>query len=210
MRGLTGKARYEWERKEFDSWFKNHVATYEEITTPKGINIEILTWRQPESSIYFIRYIKNRGTLSVSGDVGDAIYQWHHSIGSMECIAGLEVDYFASKCMASENGRGYKEWNEDEAKKDIEDYITECEKEWDDEEKALDIREKFAILDGNEALSSMGEWHAWLHENGYEFFGDDYYEFGNIGTVVDMRCHSHLYGLKLAIKQLTERGDLPC
>lgn len=57
--------------------------------------------------------------------------------------------------------------------------------------------------EGRVNLTEM-EWPMWLSDNGEQFFGQDFYEFGNIGTQPSMRCLSHLRGLQLAAKQLGE------
>ena len=47
------------------------------------------------------------------------------------------------------------------------------------------------------ACAYESEWHNFLGENGYDFFGDDYYEFSKIGRVISIRVQSHLIGLKM-------------
>ena len=66
-------------------------------------------------------------------------------------------------------------------------------------EVLIEKQKKFAALgpDAIGACSHESEWHRFLNDNGYEFFGDEYYEYGDIGRVISIRVQSHLIGLKM-------------
>jgi len=63
----------------------------------------------------------------------------------------------------------------------------------------IEKQEKFEDLgpDAIGACESEFSWLRWIGDNGYEFFGDDYYEFGDIGRTISLRVQSHLIGLKM-------------
>lgn len=44
---------------------------------------------------------------------------------------------------------------------------------------------------------SRHDWHDYLREDGYKFFGDGYYEFGDIGETISIRIEAHLIGMKM-------------
>jgi hypothetical protein len=44
---------------------------------------------------------------------------------------------------------------------------------------------------------SEHDWHEYLREDGYKFFGDGYYECGDIGETISIRIEAHLIGMKM-------------
>lgn len=188
------------------SWFKDHVAAYKVFKAEDGEIIEFLRWGKPNSSTFSVTYMFRFGFLFVYGDLGEAVYQWHPSIGTLRNIAGCNLDYFAGKCSASENGRGYKSWDEDSARESILDHM--MDKASYDEDKTFDaLSEEFRELGGWEAIHSEYSWIKWLEDNGFNFFGDEYFEYGGIGMEIDSRCRSHLVGLKMAFEQIESQKE---
>lgn len=63
----------------------------------------------------------------------------------------------------------------------------------------IERKDKFKDLapDALAACESEFQWQCWLHENGYDFFGDEYYEYGDIGRTISLRVQSHLIGLQM-------------
>jgi hypothetical protein len=180
-------------------WFPKHKASYFKyhcIENPSAPQIETLCWQKPGTGIYAVEYWFSRGTLAVRGDIGAAVYQWHHSIGNLPDLANLSIDYFAGKCEASEHGQGYQSWDEDAAKQNIQYYI-----DIGDPVDTEETCEAFSDAGGWNALYSKHEWHQWLSTEGYEVFGD-ICEMGEIGMKIDIRCLGHLVGLKMAFEQL--------
>jgi hypothetical protein len=180
-------------------WFPKHKANYSEyhcIENPSALQIETLCWKEPGTGMYAVKYWFSRGTLAVSGDIGDAVYQWSPEIGNLPDLANLSIDYFASKCRASEYGAGYRSWDENTAKKNILYYI-----DTGDPVNTEKTRKAFLDAGGWNALYSRYEWREWLSTEGYEVFGD-ICEMGEIGMKIDIRCLGHLIGLKMAFERL--------
>ena len=178
--------------------FKDHIAAYHEVE-PEDLpeNTEVLYWARPKSNTYYIRYVVMGLYLMVTGDMGDAVYQWGSKV-TFTWIAGLDLSYFVRKCLASECGRGYKTWDKDWLNDERMDELT-------DEYGA----EKINLLcnEGGRGVSSNKiEWTLWLNEYGYDVFGEDYYELGNAGEDFDIRAVYHFDGLKMAMAQLKEQG----
>ena len=182
-----------------ERWFPKHKASYSEyhcIDNPSAPQIETLCWQKPGTGIYAVEYWFSRGTLAVSGDVGDAVYEWHYSIGNLSALANLSIDYFASKCRASEHGPGYRSWDEYTAKQNIPYYIDTGDPIYTEQ-----TRKAFIMTGGWNALYSKHEWNRWLGRDGHGVFYD-ICEMGDIGMKIDHRCHAHLIGLKMAFEQM--------
>src|SRR4051812_46241542 len=90
-------------------WFSNHVAKVSEAECHLG-KVTVLEWAEPGTFIFRVVYVILRHSLIVYGDIGEAVYQWSGNIG-LEFLSNLNIDYFASKCEASEYGRGGREWS---------------------------------------------------------------------------------------------------
>lgn len=155
-------------------WFKNHIAEFSD----QGM-FKTLEWHEPSTSNYWCRFIISKRTLIVYGDCGDAIFQWSDAL-TWEWIAGLDLHYFEGKCQASEYGRHYETWDSNTAKDWCEDFLKHCETQ--------DTRKAFEENDGWEQLNSRDEWIQFLHEHGYEIFGDDLSSVSECGDRIDIRC----------------------
>lgn len=168
-----------------ERWFPNHVARFTQQDC-----YSTLSWRNPNNSNYFCAYIINHNMLFVYGDVGEAIYGWGQAV-TWEWIAGLDLGYFAGKCCASETGRLYKSWDPRRARNRFSEFLGDSHR----------ARIKYRALDEFEmpVFSSQGEWNLWLSQHGSSVIGDCYYEMGDIGECINIRCHGHLLGIKMAV-----------
>jgi hypothetical protein len=211
------------EKRIREEWFKDHQARYYPYTCKSIKNdvIEKITWKKPGTSAYYVSYVYQNGTLFVSGDLGEAIYCWAPDM-SFEQIASCNISYFHGKCRASEVGFPFNEWSEEKAKKYLEDcfsldsldfnnginFNTEVITDYKEEFRKKRIKQKMKeIIDyyGTETpWADKGSWEYFLGEQGYEIFGSDYFEFGNIGEQPHLRCRAHLIGLKMAFTQIRE------
>ena len=97
--------------EDYRKWFAEHIATVSTAKDHIG-DITTLEWRKPGTWNYRIVYMMRGGMLLVYGDMGEAVYQWSGQI-DLEFLASCSLDYFTSKCQASEQGRGGQEWDED-------------------------------------------------------------------------------------------------
>jgi hypothetical protein len=92
--------------------FKNHAVTTYHRFLLGTVEYEVLVWKAPNTSICFMRFVRAGSTLMVSGDVGDAVYQWP-STQSLRWMSDTHISYFMGKCQASPHGRGFKIWDEE-------------------------------------------------------------------------------------------------
>lgn len=86
---------------------------------------ELIVWKRPGSGIFAIHYLLYHSVLFVTGDLGEAVYRWSQPI-SVPFLAGCNIDYFESKCVASESGREYRDWSEEECLTRIEEHLREA------------------------------------------------------------------------------------
>lgn len=179
---------------DFEPW-KDHVATY----VKHSDSLETLQWKNPESSHFAIWYVRQHGALMVWGDLGAAVYRWYPDV-NMRSIANTNLDYFVSKCEASEDGRKPYRWDSQEAEKDMREYFAEIH----DEER----NEEASRFEQEMGWGSLGEdehvWVAWLRDNAEDVFGQDWWEHPVVhaGQRLNGRTKLHHEGLKQAMKQL--------
>jgi len=170
-------------------WFKDHVASYEIF---RGPICEFLRWKKPGTSCYLVDYIVKDGFLIVTGDLGNAVYKWLSPV-CLQDIASYSLDYFHSKCVASEGGRStdWYEWSEEKAKKRIHDSFKDT----------MDCKGYKKFLDAEVPLHDVQEFKAWLITgDSYDMFGQDWWEWlPGIGNEIPIRCRAHLIGLKMAM-----------
>ena len=185
--------------KVISGWFQTHVVENFELYPLKSDRLlETLTWKKRGTNINRIDYTRRSNVLMVTGDLGDAIYSWSEA-QTLRWISGLDLEYFAGKCQASEVGRKYKEWNRELAEEWLKDYFMEAIDEEDGKRLAEEKRKaEDSYVWGS--LSSEAEWIAWMMANGHDVFGDDLGGFENIGNEIATRCQAHLVGLRMAFE----------
>lgn len=218
------------QRKEIEKqWFKDHKLQYLKYTvidppTMEKKEIEKLIWFKPDCSEFKINYICDNNILYISGDLGEAVFQWPSKV-SLQGITACNLYYFAGKCEASENGKRHREWNDAIAKSYlldhfIEHYISELDTLENYKQHVIDGKpspeavefankklkeiESKAIYD-DYPWGSQFDWDSFLYQHGEETFGSDFGEMGDVGSVISMRCNAYLIGLQMAIKQLKEK-----
>lgn len=182
---------YSKENERIRQCFSNHYPDI--LSFNKGTIIKI-RWKKTGTWNMAVIYIidLHLGTLCVFGDFGEAIYQWKGSI-SLNFLGDCNLDYFNGKCQASSCGERGKTWNQEIAVEYIKSYVYDSEKK----SKLIDL-----VPESIAACESEFEWHRWLYDNGQEFFGNDYGEYGNIGGTISSRVQSHLIGLKMILEGL--------
>lgn len=175
------------------SWFsypgQPHVATLKDGW---------IVFARPGSSTYRVDYHCHVNRLIVCGDIGEAVFCWSQVV-TFDWIARCNFDYFYGKCVASETGREYFQWDGDVMRACLAEHLTGEEGDGDTDEKAM---LNAAIEAGaHNAIDSEPEWHDWIINNS-ELLGDDYGEWCMRGRVPHIRARGMFEGLKLAVAQL--------
>lgn len=199
-------------KRSLEEEFSKHVATVEQ----EG-SITKIRWQQPGVWNFAIKYVITDNVLMVYGDLGEAIYAWSSNI-SLPFLSTLGIHYFASKCMASECGQGYREWCYEAAEECLQDEIDDRIKDFDvnfeDEPKPDPIAFKDLIEyngGSSDTLMYENEWHRFMSDlddyclefpSGAKLSMEDRWD---IGMVISPRCELHLIGIKMAYEQLQKR-----
>jgi hypothetical protein len=126
--------------------------------------------------------------LEVVGDLDEAVYRWSQPL-TLDFLAHTGLDYFASKCRASADGVGGRHWYREKAMDSLKYHTSEHPLEDYD----------------SIPLSSQHEYWQWLGDEGQKVFGDDYFEFGDIGEYPAPAIIGHHIGLKMAWEQLNQK-----
>jgi len=217
-------------------YFKNHVAKYWNLTREGSPQVEMIRFQEPGTNNYFIEFLFTNETLFVRGDLGEAVYCWHHSMG-VKGLKKVSLDYMAGKCQSSEVGRPFVSWDSEEAKSSLLEHLIEYTYEekahenlvarkvpFDDEsseeytdERIDEENKKFATKRLEEILyqcniSSEWEWASDLNnldDPGKTLSDPDYWEWAySVGKVPHTRLIIHHLAITMAIQQLTDKGRL--
>ena len=193
--------------EDYKPW-KDHVATYKRYND----SLETLLWKRPGYSHFAVWYIRQHGALLVWGDLGAAVYRWYPDV-NMRSIANTNLDYFVSKCEASEDGRKPYHWDSHEAEKDMQEYFAEFHaQKWQDSLERKERNEEASKFEETLGWGSLGEdehvWEEWVRANAEDIFGQDWWEHPvvHVGQKLNVRTELHHAGLKLAFEQLGAKG----
>lgn len=171
-------------------WFKEHKAAFSEVGADTT-RIQRLRWQEPGTSTYWIDYIISGHFLLVYGDAGDAIYAWSENI-TWDFLKTTDVDYFKSKCQASEVGRDYRQWDARKLVRDFENHFKEMRVPPRDREEILSCCRMSSCADELHRMA-IDEPIAWE-----KTFGQDYHEYIEWGWTVNCRCIGHWVGIQMA------------
>lgn len=179
--------------KTLDYWkerFKCHKAT---LCAPPDEGW--IRWGKPGTNIDCIHYSTFGQSLLVCGDLGDAVYEWSRRI-TLEWVAGCNIHYVASKCQASEAGRGFRDYDPEVAVALLKEVFADHEHLYGCHAPSEQLEAQKQALKA--ASDSEYEWHQFLGDDGdaEKALGSDWWEHGNIGDSICVRAYAHLFGLK--------------
>lgn len=185
------------DRSYVKTWFDYPGAPHVATLRPDGW----LIWAKPNTGIYRVDYHCHGRYLIVVGDIGDAVFAWSQNV-DWDFLASCSLDYFLSKCQASPSGRDFYQWSGDHMRAILADHLT-------DDEDGGTAKLTAAIEDGaHYHIDDEQEWYAWVKDN-TEHLGSDYGEWIMNGRIASVHAVGIFEGLKLAVAQLKERGELP-
>ena len=188
-------------------WCVNQFATHKAKLIQDTDRYFIADWRRADGKAdYYINFIldKKRGSLIISGDVGDCIATWYNAL-TMENLNSYirhDVEYFISKFQASSDKYVYYD---DDVLSDIKEYFKEYDIEvysgidYDSEEEFWDLvsEEVTNSCDGNYFRST--ERLVELIEN----YDRDYWEWlSYCGQRINKRVYLWVYSFDQVLRQL--------
>lgn len=191
--------------------YRDHEAKYSKIDaadTP-GPGMEYLVWSKPGTCVGYVSYIAIGASLIVRGDYGEAIYRVTDN-QPLRFWANTGISYFREKCRASEGGYGSKwhDWSEAECRRRIDEAMREY---WEDSEEGMPDMYEGYLEDMKSAACTEQDWQMYISRNDDELgrlLGDYWQDYSpwEWGCVHPVRLYCHHIGLKLACKQLREKG----
>ena len=169
----------------------------------------IIDWRRSDGNgDYYVNYIidKKRGSLIISGDLGDCIATWYNP-NSVHNIAeySRSVAYFVHKFQCSSDKF---EYDEDKILDDIDEELHESEVDFDNVEFQDDwdeFQDDYANYINQYGFFPNGSVSDFLEK----YLGDDWWDGSDTwGRSVSPRVYLWIAGLNMAVDQLTEAGLL--
>jgi hypothetical protein len=178
-----------------ENWFQNHTAKMSEFG-----DLKVLEWNDGTfwSSI---RYVLDNGKLYVTGDRGDAIFQFYSDV-TFEKISGFALEYFAEKLTAS--SREKVSFDSYEATKELRSWLNDLKEEGTEYDHDL-MKDLF---NETRQCSSKEGWSHILNENSYwmsELCSSLYEDFYNVGDTIPRYMEGFLIGLQMAMYQLKQK-----
>lgn len=160
----------------------------------ESISATELVFRESGTGCGFMRYnIIGERNLVVTGDLGDAVYEWSSRI-TFAWLGGLDSDYFIGKCVASEYGRRYEDWSREAAAERFASRVESL-----DDASVVKVKAIMDECDGNAMMESAGEWNAFAYRDLQDVWAD-LEGLWNIGMVTSIRALCHAEGLRLAMR----------
>ena len=188
--------------------YSNHIfATHKATLIQDTDRYCIIDWRRADgSSTYYVNYIvdKKRGSLIVSGDLGDSIATWFNAVtpAKLKGYIHNDVEYYISKFQCTSHK--YTQ-DADEVVEDIKEYV-------DDDE----LRDAF-LESENEVFDTPEEmWEEVADEVFSCIYGDDFIPSDRLnelfpeswewlphcGQRIKLRCYMWAEGFYMACEQL--------
>jgi hypothetical protein len=107
--------------KDFNESTLNHVIEH----TKYSDTLEKYSYHKSDkSSFYWMDFIIDRNKLIVTGDCGDAIFEWSSKI-DLNFLTECGFDYFLGKCRASEYGYKFLVWDSDVCEKNVRSFFAD-------------------------------------------------------------------------------------
>ena len=202
----------EWERmyETAQQSFKDHLATLLQDSE----RFTIIDWRKADGSgDYYINFIvdKKRGSLIVSGDLGDSIATWYNpvKIRDLKQYIYHDIPYYMSKFQCTSNDYYYDEeyvfaclmehlfGNDEDFKYNLESYVAGSEFDSIEEFKA-DIMEEVERSINNDHFIPTER----LMEIATDVYPDAWEGMHDCGAQIAPRVYLWTFGFNMACDQL--------
>lgn len=187
-------------KKAKEYWFNEHEAklkTYEDMS--------IIYWSKPNSWEYKVKYIISGGNIFISGDLGDAVYNWYNP-NPLLAFKRFNLRYFNTKLTAFQDGGKYN-FDQDLAYHELEEYFDQFDEDMDEEfskDSEMYKEIKIAISES----SSVEAFHGWMMV-AFERANIDHdvmSDLWSLGQRLNGRLIGYWLGLQMALEQLEEKG----
>lgn len=200
MKVMSDDERMEIIKKE---WFGEHKAKYEKLSEDTAV----LTWKKDGTSIYYARYLLDRNTLIVTGDIGDAVFCLTEKADFENLATHYGMHYLFGKIRA--HNQAY-DFNSDKAIESLEYRFSDYEFDTDEEQEEFNELKDEIFTTIREECNTQGQWAYELNTNYYEKISDydtDCFEWiYDIGEELSWQALGWVVGLRMAYDQLKEQS----
>jgi hypothetical protein len=181
------------------NWFPEHKATVKEAD-----GLQIITFRKPQSVMYYMRIIIDGGNVLVTGDAGESLFQFTSCVNIKE-ISNMNIHYFHKKlCMSS--GERYN-FDKNVAVK----YLRESHDDWEEDELEFDKSKFSDLIDEACSCNTVKSWRDIIVSDFIDFLEEvdsDWYEWiFDIGNIIPYRIIGYWVAFQLINKQLESEGE---
>ncbi|MGN1303758.1 MAG: hypothetical protein ACI4YB_01855 [Oscillospiraceae bacterium] len=198
-----------------NNWEKWHTNALEAFKTHKATLIQdterycIIDWRKSDGDgEYYINFIvdKKRGSLIVSGDLGDSIATWYNplTVSNLKSYIYKNIDYYMSKFQCSSDKYFYEEdyvfdsLIEHLEKENIDNYIENSYKFDDFQEFEEEIRDQICNSIRDDEFVPTNE----LYEIATDIDADAWEYLYTCGAQIKGRVYLWAIGFNMACEQL--------
>lgn len=179
-------------------WFKNHGAFYEKLSD----HTSVLTFKQPKTSRYAIRYILDNNYLIITGDIGEAIFCLTEE-ADLKKLFDYDMDYLFGKLRT---GNSAYDFDADKALSELKNHFYKYTFKTAKEEIEFDelTDQIFAFV--KDECNSLGQWRDKVLMEYFDTiskYDQDCYEWlFDIGKEYSWQAIGWIVGLKMAYQIL--------
>ncbi len=200
---------------------KERFATHKANLIQNTDRYLIFDWRRADGSInYYVNYIldKKRGSLIISGDLGDCVATWYNAVSPQQIKNYLkDIYYFISKFQCSTDKyiyypdnayEGIKYHLKDYMEVELEELLKACKKHlWYSVETEDELWEAVKSNIDENWGSDIEPHYSTDMTNFLEELDCEYYEWlYDCGGRIDMRVYLWAVGYEMAYTQLEQQG----
>lgn len=189
------------ERMDFikSEWFKDHIATYEELSK----NTSVLSFNKQGTNAYAVRYIFDRNYLIITGDIGDAIFCLTEKAKLKSIADEYSISYLFGKLRAD---RDAYDFDGEKAIEKLKSNFAEYDFDDDEEKEEFEdlAEEMYSAI--REECNTESQWATILNCDYYdkiqEYDCDCWEWIYSIGKEYSWQALGWVVGLRMAYEQL--------
>lgn len=176
-----------------EHWFVNHKACIKEAE-----GLKVITFKKDNSIMYYMRVIIDGGNVLITGDVGEALFQFSSCVDIKE-LSNMNIHYFHKKLsMSSEDIYSF-------SKQEAVKYLREKRDEWEEDEIEFDKSRLDDLIDETCCCNTVRSWRDIITSEYIDFLEDidsEWYEWiFDIGNSIPYRIIGYWVAFQLINEQ---------
>lgn len=193
------------ERMDFirNDWFKEHKATYEKLSD----DTTVITFKRPNTNMYYVRYVLDRNVLFITGDIGDAVFCLTEKADLKTLAASYNSHYLFGKLRADRYAYDFDSEKAIRSFKEHFNYIEIDDEDDDEKSKFNELMSDFTGALRDECNSKDMLSHilsAEYYDRISEYDSDCSEWVFNLGKELSWQALGWVVGLRMAYEQLKE------